>query len=1166
MPNALNALEPERATRVWPALQERRMIGLPMAAHSQIAGVDELLDQAGDAVARNDWGLAKKLAEVVLQQTPHHPEAELVLRTANAYQETEHTPGDPLSSSRDLRFMSMMFCDVVSSTRLARELGDALWRNTLQRFRRRCARAVRRYDGYIHEASGDELLILFGYPRVREDDARRAVLAGLDIVAAIQSFSALLEREHGFPFHARVGIHTGRALIRERDRSGAVASGDAEIGDGLFGEAAHIAKRVETAAKPDTLWVSSATRRIVEGFFEFEKSPDGERQLELVARPAVAAYQVNRPTAALNRHQIAKVRSDEMIGRLAERERLLELWEKAKAAGAPFVVVSGHAGIGKSRLVEFLAETAAGSRASRLECICTEMLRPVAFAPLIGLLERFANIRQADSSETRLSKLDSAFRELAPELAEFVPYLAWMMSIPQPGNGEIDELEPEVVRNGIFDNLLKVLTLVASIRPSVLWIEDVQWADHSTQEFCRRLEAHGPIPGLMVVATMRTTYEQSDSVLPWSDKELAAGSVIRIELDALSSQEARQLIAARSESPPDEALTRTILESTGGNPLYIEEVVRSVLAGGDARQKAEDGEGTSIAIPESLQPIFVQIVDRLGNDRHVAQMASLLGRELPEPLTRAVIASILGLSENDVVDSLARLIDAEIIEPILTELSPGYRFRHELIRESLVHSVGPDAKENHGRIANAIEQSFPDTSTERPALLAYHFARAEHHERAAAYRLSAGVGLQAKAAHQEAIASFDQGIDSLGKVAEPPDATAYAKLELSLRASRGVSVQSTRGYTDEKAGNDWARAYELSKQIGAESALVPALLGLWSFYFVKGAHKTSIEVAAQIVDAADVLDDLEASLIGHVCLGYSKYFQGDLAAGRESVEHSWELHDKVKERPPQIHVPQDPALAGLNFLGPVRWSLGDQIGGIRALEESGALAAALESKRAINLARIGQTNAWLHQIRGDYVKARNAAEQALVVAREFHFDWAVVNLSIHRGLAMAHLNAEGTRMQEGAAIARENLGYWRATGAETMVPYFLGELAEAHHRSGDNVAALDLLNEAIELGDKIGEHCHDAELYRVRGQVRLAEDDGAKGMADLRAAIRTAREQHAVSFEIRSIVSLLTVAPELPDREAWIGQLENAIQRLQSSEDGQDERDGRVLIARERQK
>ena len=355
-----------------------------MTIHSQTAGVDELLDRAADAVARNDWGLARALAEDVLQQTPHHPEAALVLRTANTYLETERAPDDPLSSSRDLRFISIMFCDVVSSTRLAGELGDAVWRNTLERFRRRCARAVRRYDGYIHEATGDELLILFGYPRVREDDARRAVLAGLDIVAAIQSFSVLLEREYGVTFHARVGVHTGRALLRERNRSGQVSGGDTDIGGGLVGEATHIAKRIETAATPDTVWVSSATRRIVEGFFEFGKPPDGERQLQLGTRPAVVAYQVNRPTSALNRHQIARVRSDQMIGRLAERERLLELWEKAKTDGAPFVVVSGHAGIGKSRLVEYLAETAAGSSGSRLECICTEMLKPVAFAPLIG--------------------------------------------------------------------------------------------------------------------------------------------------------------------------------------------------------------------------------------------------------------------------------------------------------------------------------------------------------------------------------------------------------------------------------------------------------------------------------------------------------------------------------------------------------------------------------------------------------------------------------------------------------------------------------------------------------------------------------------------------------------------------------------------------------------
>ena len=1123
--------------------------------------VDELLDHAGDAVARNDWALAKSLASQVLRLTHHHAEAELVIRTAEAYLETDHATRDPLSSSRDLRFMSLMFCDVVGSTRLARRLGDASWRITLERFRRRCARAVRRYDGYVHEAVGDEMLILFGYPRIREDDARRAVLAGLDIVAAMEPFSALLEQEHGVPFAVRVGIHTGRALIRERGRSGGIPSDHDALTGGLVGEAANIAKRIESAATPNSVWVSSATRRIVEGFFEFESAvPD----LDPDVRTITDAYQVTGRTAALNRHQIARVRSDELVGRRAECQNLLRLWEHARIDGAPFVVVSGPAGIGKSRLVEFLAETAAGSTAKRLECVCSAMSQPVAFAPLIGMLERFANIRQADSPETRLSKLEGAFRELSPEFAEFVPYLAWMMSIPRPGSLEIDELGPEVVRGRIFDILIKVLTLSASISPSLFWIEDVQWADHSTQEFCGLLAAAAPIPGLLVLATLRTGYTDEDARLPWAEREPAPGRTIAIELAPLSPDESRQLIAARAGSPLDPALADTIIESTSGNPLYIEEVVRSMVAGGTS--PASEGGAAAIAVPESLQPIFAQILDRLGNDRPVAQMASLLGRELPEPLTRVVIASILHLGEDDVVASLARLIDAEIVEPLLTELTPGYRFRHELIREALVHSVGPDAKENHGRIAAAIEQSFREYGLERPALLAYHFAKAEQHERSAAYRLAAGVNLQAKGAHTEAIASFDEGLEDLARISKPADATALARLELSLRASRGVSVQTTRGYTDQKAGADWARAYDLSSQIGAEGALVPALGGLWSFHFVRGSNTfgtdlgtTGVDVARQILDAAG--DDAEAQLIGYVCLGYSQYFQGDLTAGRKSTERSWELHEMVRDRPPHIHLPQDPGLAALSLLGPVRWSLGDQNGGIRAAEEAMALAAARETKRAINLARIGQTNAWLHQIRRDYQKALSSAEHALAVAREFHIDWAVVNLAIHRGLAMAHLHPAGEGGNEALAIVRENLAYWRAGGAETMVPYFLGELAAAHHRAGQAPAALELLGDAIELGEKTGEHFHDAELYRMRGEARMAARDPG-GVDDLLTAIRTAHEQKAVSFELRAIVSLLTAVPELPGREAWIGRLGDAIQGLTSSEHGQDEREARALIDR----
>jgi class 3 adenylate cyclase/tetratricopeptide (TPR) repeat protein len=1127
-------------------------------------GVDDLLDRAGDAIARNDWALAHQFAQEVLRQVPQNAEAALILRTAKAYLETDQ-PVDPFSSSRDLRFMSIMFCDVVGSRDLALELGDVQWRSTLDRFRRRCARAVRRYDGYIHEASGDELLVLFGYPRVREDDARRAVLAGFDIVAAVQAFSALLEAEYGFPFHARVGIHTGKAFIGDRTRSGPREGAASEIGDGLVGDAANVAKRIESAARPDTVWVSRTTRHIVEGFFEFADAPEDTKQLDVGSRAPVVAYEVKGRTAALNRHQIARVRADEMIGRDAELEQLLHLWEQAKDEGAPLVVVSGHAGIGKSRLVEFLAETAAASRANRVECICTELSKPVAFAPLVGLIERFANIRQTDDPETRFTKLYTAFRDVNPAFEQYIPYVAWMMSIPRPGYTDVGELEPEAARTQVFSILIELLTLVASTRPTVFWIEDVQWADHSTREFCRRLESHGPIRGLMVVATMRTVYEEPDAERPWFDGMPSTRALVRIRLEPLSPAESRQLIASRSAAPIDEHLAEVILESTGGNPLYIEEVVRSVAAGGAAR-KADGLDGPSIALPETLQPIFAQIVERLRDDRKIAQIASLLGRELPEPMTRTVIAAILGVSDRDVVAGLERLIEAEVIEPVLTELSRGYRFRHALIREALAHSVGPDAKRNHHRIASVVEQSFPEMANDRPELLAYHFAKADQHQQAAEYCLKAGLRLQAKAAHEEAIAFFTQGLDSLSRLSGPA-VTECARLELALRASRGVSVQTTKGYTHSQAGHDWSRAHELSKQTGATTDIVPALGGLWSFYFVRGAHTfvrelnaTGVGVAQRILDVAG--DDSEARIVGYTCLAWTQYFSGALMAGRECAERTWQLRESNRDRPSDFPIPQDPALAAFSLLGPVRWSLGDQRGGLRAGDEAFAIALALENKRAINLARVGQTNAWLHQIRRDYTSACRAADQVIAVARDFHIDWAVVNLSIHRALAVARLAEGDAQRAEALAAARQNIAYWRASGAETMVPYFLGELAEACRVGGDVHAALLLVDEAIALGQSNDEHFHDAELYRIRGETRLVNpDQHVNALEDLVNAVSIARRQRAVSFEIRALVALLGLQ-NLSDRHVWLARLETALHELQSSEYGEDERRARELITR----
>ena len=324
------------------------MMDSPMAFPGQTPGIDELLDQAGDAVARGDWKKAKDLAEAVLTQSTHHPEAELILRTVTRFQETEAAPNDPFFGSRDLRFMSVMFCDAVGSTRLAGQLGDATWRSTLERFRRRCARAVRRYDGYVHEATGDELLILFGYPRLREDDARRAVLAGLDIVSSIEAFAALLKQEHGIGFQVRVGIHTGRALIKERGR-GTSPADEGGIAGGLVGEAAHIAKRVETAAEPNTVWVSDATRRIVERFFEFAKPPAGVKRLEIGHRDERHGAQGDMG----RRPQSAATRSAGPVGRDGRAARVSRAARRAVETGAILgQAVRARDGPGRDRQVQ----------------------------------------------------------------------------------------------------------------------------------------------------------------------------------------------------------------------------------------------------------------------------------------------------------------------------------------------------------------------------------------------------------------------------------------------------------------------------------------------------------------------------------------------------------------------------------------------------------------------------------------------------------------------------------------------------------------------------------------------------------------------------------------------------------------------------------------------
>lgn len=1110
-----------------------------MTTNQHMSAIDELIDQASDAIARNDWQTARNLAQEALDKSGNNLEASRLLRTANAYLDSELSAPGNLSDSRELRFLSVMFCDVVGSTELANTLGDEIWLETLARFRRRCARAVRRYDGYVHDASGDELLVLFGYPRVREDDARRAVLAGLDIVSAIKAFSDLTKREHNVSFNVRVGVNTGEAII-----------GEMEIGDGLIGAVANTAKAIESTARPNTVWIGETTRKLVEGYFDYEDPKCDSAQPDSLQAQAV---EVTGKTDAINRHQIATVRSDDIVGRLKERKELLDIWESARTKGAPLTVISGHAGIGKSRLAEYLAETIAGSGGSRLECVCTDLQGTTAFDPLISFIERFADIRPDDRPGVRLSKLDSAFRQLSPDFSRFIPYFAWMMSIPTPNIQLIAEQEPEAVRAQIFRALIESLAVVGSIRPSIFWIEDLHWADASTIEFCRKLAAEGPIPGVMVVATIRSGYP-----LPWDDQALDDGSVVVKNLDPLSPQESADFVTNRASNAFDDETIESIVKTANGNPLFMDEVIRS------SKHQIEEGVEVKeqIEVPGSLQQMFAATLDRLGGDRLIAQIGALLGRYIQTSVIRATVARVSGYTESEVERGLTRLIDADVLEPLLTDTVPGYRFRHDLIRDTVFRSLLVDQRRSfHGAIGEELEASFPNYVNEDPDILAHHFTEAENYLKASGYRLSAGLKLQSKAAHEEALASFGFGLKALEKVEhidEDPVASTHSLLDLNLNACSGVSVQTSAGYSDVKAQEHWQRAYEISNRIEHKEAIIPALLGLWSFYFVKGNHAKSINVANQMVSAAETSHDPEESLIGYECLGFSQYFQGDLVAGRKNAEHSWTYFDEAHKNPPKILVPQDTGIACINFLGPVRWSVGDQRGALEAASRSIELASDLESKQAVNLSRVGQFNAWLHQIRREPEAAYKESQDALAVSFEHNFQQAIVNLSIHSGLALAHMG----KMDEGVPMVEEFLGYWRGAGADTMVPYFLGQLAEAFCKDGDSKRAIELIDEAVELGQRIGERFHEAELYRVKGEAILSggNSDERSGIDNLLKSLDIARTQQAVPFEIRTLVTLADRKPTQFEPEDWIRQLSSPIKNLEASEQSADELSATALI------
>ena len=991
------------------------------------------------------------------------------------------------------RQLTIFFCDLVDSTSLASRFDPEEWREIMGAYYEACAKVIARFDGHIAQYLGDGLLVYFGYPHAHEDDAQRAVRAGLGIIEAVGQLNPALSDRHGISLAVRLGCHTGLVVVGNE-------VGGTGHDDMVLGDTPNIAARLEAIAAPNTLVIGALTHQILGGLFTYESL--GAPPLKGVSVP-IQAYQVLYESTARTRLEaLATTGFNTLVGRDTEMGLLEETWHQALDGRGHVVVISGEAGIGKSRLVKELTDHASARQAWFTHLQCSPYYQHTAFYPLIDLLERIVlRFERGDSMAQKLTKVEGYLVESGFTLPETVPLFCSLLSIPL-GSGYVSrDLPADQQKMLTMRALLTIPFQRAQTQPVMLIVEDLHWVDPTTLEYLTMLVDAVNTAPIMAVFTCRPDFSS-----PWSGHS----NVTAIDVNRLPSDAAVELANQVARKPLPTQVISEVVAKTDGVPLFIEELTKMVLESGLLEEResryALNGPLPPLAIPNTLQDSLMARLDRLAPVKGLAQLGAVLGREFSYSLLQAVSQ----LDDDALRHGLDQLVAAEFFYQQGAPPEATYRFKHALVQESAYHSLLKSVRQqHHQRTADVLASRFPETVESRPELLAHHYTEAGLTEQAIPYwRVAAQRALQRYANH-EAVSHASRGLELLATL---PDTPGRAKLELSLQLILAPSLSFMRG--PQAVEDIHARALELARQVGSTPELFPALAGFGYGQMVHGKLREARSLAEEFLELAHPHQDPLVLAVGHRMLAYTAWWQGDFV---DVLDHSREglaLYHPDQHRGCLIRYSQDSGVVCGYVRALAHWALGYPAQAVLTMESTLVHARSLAHPYSIAITLLFA--AQLSQLRRDTASARTQAEEALAISAEHGLDAVWLWCLLPRGWAIAQ---EGD-VPAGITDICEAMTRRRAANIGAVWPWFYTILAEAQGQLGKIDDALAGLEEALQWVQRNDEHLYEAEAHRIRGELLFKQHDPAAAETCFQQALTVARNQQAKSWELRAAMSM----------------------------------------------
>jgi class 3 adenylate cyclase/predicted ATPase len=1007
-------------------------------------------------------------------------------------------PAPRTADTAERRQVTVMFSDLVGSTALAARMDPEDLRELISAYHKCVAETVRRFGGFVAQYLGDGVLVYFGYPEAHEDDAERAVRAGLEVITALGAIKtpALLQ--------TRVGIATGLVVVGDLTGLGEGRE------RGIVGETPNLAARLQGIAEPNSVVIAEATRRLLGNLFELRDL--GTRELKGLAKPVRAWLALRESTVESRFEALHPSGLTVLVGREEETELLLRRWSRAKSGNGQVVLISGEPGVGKSRLTAALLEAVAPEPHTRLRYFCSPQHTDSAFYPIIGQMERAAGFLYNDTPQQKLDKLDAPLAQTSTSIEDAV-LIAEMLSLPNDGRYPGLELAPQLRRQKTMEALTAQIETLSRQKPVMMILEDAHWADPTSLEaFGRAIDRIRRLRVLLLV-TFRPEFD-----VPWGARPYVTALIV----NRLDEHEAGAIIdRIAGNRPLSASIRQDIIERSDGIPLFVEEMTKAVLeAGGEiaAERTVAAVPSRALAVPASLHASLMARLDRLGGPaKELAQIAAAIGREFSHPL----LASVVRQPEAELKSALNRLVVAGLLFRRDEPPHATYLFKHALVQDAAYGTLLREARRSlHARIAETIESEFADIAENRPELLARHWTEAGGIDKAAFLWGKAGQRSLARSALVEAAEQLRRALD---QIATLPSTPVLRGEQIKLQIALVNALMHVKGYAapEPKAAVEQARQFiERAEALGEPPEdpllLFSALYGVWAASYVAFNGDVTRELASQFVALAEKQDQVVPLMIGHRLIANSLMLTGDITKGREHYNQAFAFYDPAKHRSLATRFGQDVGVSIFVYRALAHWMLGYPDTALadadRALEDARA------GGQAGTLMYAQFHTSLTNVLCANYAAATAQSDEVVRLADE-------KNAAIWKALATMQKGcvlALSGKASEGIQMITSGITTYRSTGSRVYLPIFLAHLSRAYADVGQFDDAWHFIGEALSAVETTKERWYEAEINRISGEIalKLPQLGSSQAEAYFERALAIARAQQAKSWELRAAMSV----------------------------------------------